>query len=133
HQFVDTASLTIARHQLKTGLHFLQVYASPFTNTTTRGGLTFNDNFTNRGTAAVGGAGLASILLGFPNLGSRNFLQVPYYITNKQFAGFLQDDWKATPRLTLNVGLRYDVFTADTEKNNKLANFDPVKLVFVFA
>ena len=36
-------------------------------------------------------------------------------------------------RLTLNVGLRYDVFTADKEKNNKLANFDFTKLAFVFA
>ena len=127
-QFEDTVSLTKGRHQLKTGFRFIKVYASPFTNTTTRGGLTFNDNFTNSGTAAVGGAGLASILLGFPNAGSRNFLIVPYYITNMQYAGFLQDDWKATPRLTLNVGLRYDVFTADTEKNNKLANFDPRKV-----
>jgi hypothetical protein len=132
-QFEDTVSLTLGRHQLKTGFRFIKVYASPFTNTTTRGGLTFNDNFTNSGTAAVGGAGLASILLGFPNAGSRNFLIVPYYITNMQYAGFLQDDWKVTSRLTLNVGLRYDVFTADTEKNNKLANFDFTKLAFVFA
>ena len=55
-QFEDTVSLTIGRHQLKTGFRFIKVYASPFTNTTTRGGLTFNDNFTNSGTAAVAGA-----------------------------------------------------------------------------
>jgi hypothetical protein len=48
-QFEDTVSLTKGRHQLKTGFRFIKVYASPFTNTTTRGGLTFNDNFTNSG------------------------------------------------------------------------------------
>ncbi len=132
-QFEDTLSLTRGSHQLKAGFRYVRVLASPFTNTTTRGGLTFNDNFTNSGTAAVGGSGLASILLGFPNAGSRNLLQVPYYITNVQYAGFLQDDWKVTPRLTFNLGIRYDVFTPDVEKNNKLANFDYTKLAFIFA
>ena len=132
-QFEDTISLTRGAHQLKMGFRYVRVLASPFTNTTTRGGLTFNDNFTNSGTASTGGSGLAAILLGIPNSGSRNFLQVPYYITNVQYAGFFQDDWKVSARLTLNLGLRYDVFTPDVEKNNKLANFDFTKLAFVYA
>lgn len=132
-QFEDTISLTRGAHQLKMGFRYVRVLASPFTNTTTRGGLTFNDNFTNSGTAASGGSGLAAILLGIPNSGSRNFLQVPFYITNVQYAGFFQDDWKVSSRLTLNLGLRYDVFTPDVEKNNKLANFDFTKLAFVYA
>jgi outer membrane receptor protein involved in Fe transport len=132
-QFEDTLSVTRGSHQLKAGFRYVRVLASPFTNTTTRGGLTFNDNFTNSGSAAAGGSGLAAILLGFPNAGSRNFLQVPFYITNVQYAGFLQDDWKVSSRLTLNLGLRYDVFTPDVEKDNKLANFDFTKLAFVYA
>ena len=51
-QFEDTISLTRGAHQLKVGFRYVRVLASPFTNTTTRGGLTFNDNFTNSGTAA---------------------------------------------------------------------------------
>ena len=132
-QFEDTLSIVRGEHQFKVGFRYVRVLASPFTNTTTRGSLTFNDNFTNIGTASTGGSGLAAILLGFPNSGSRNFLQVPYYITNVQYAGFVQDNWKPTPRLTLNLGVRYDVFTPDVEKNNKLANFDFNKLAFVFA
>lgn len=132
-QFEDTLSISKGNNQVKVGFRYVRVLASPFTNTTTRGALTFGDNFTNSGTAAAGGSGLASILLGLPNAGSRNFLQVPYYITNVQYAGFVQDDWKVTPRLTLNLGLRYDVFTPDVEKNNKLANFDFSKLAFLFA
>ena len=132
-QFEDTVSKTLGGHQVKVGFRYVRVLASPYTNTTTRGGLTFNDNFTNSGTSSTGGSGLAAILLGFPNAGSRNFLQVPYYVTNVQYAGFLQDDWKVSPRLTLNLGLRYDVFTPDVEKNNKLANFDFTQLAFVFA
>jgi hypothetical protein len=129
----DTLSITKKGHQLKFGFRYVRVLASPFTNTTTRGGLTFSDNFTNSGTSAVGGAGLAAILLGYPNAGSRNFLQVPNYITNVEYAGFFQDDWKATTRLTLNLGLRYEVFTPDIEKNNKLANFNFATLSFIYA
>lgn len=140
----DTLSITKGNHQLKFGFRYVRILASPFTNTTTRGGLTFGDNYTNSGSIGVptasnpkpppvGGAGLASILLGFPNAGSRNFLQVPNYITNVQYSGFFQDDWKVNPRLTLNLGIRYDVFTPDIEKNDKQANFDFTKLAFVYA
>jgi hypothetical protein len=130
----DTLSITKGNHQIKFGFRYVRVLASPFTNTTTRGGLTFGDNYTDSGSASpTGGAGLASILLGFPNAGSRNFLQVPNYITNVQYAGFFQDDWKMTQRLTLNLGLRYDVFTPDIEKDNKLANFDFSTLSFIYA
>lgn len=38
---------------------------------------------------------------------------------------FIQDDWHVTRRLTLNVGLRYDVFTPYHERETRLANFDP--------
>jgi hypothetical protein len=41
------------------------------------------------------------------------------------FAGFAQDDIKATSHLTINAGLRYEIFGAPTEINGRLANFDP--------
>ena len=47
---------------------------------------------------------------------------------NENFAWFVQDDWKIHPRLSLNIGLRYDVSTVSREKNGYLQNFDPVTL-----
>jgi hypothetical protein len=49
---------------------------------------------------------------------------------NENFSFFLQDDWKAHSRLTLNLGLRYDVSTVSREKEGRLQNFDPVTLSF---
>lgn len=40
--------------------------------------------------------------------------------------GYIQDDWKALPSLTLNLGLRYEFMSPNYEQNNKLYNFDPV-------
>ncbi len=138
-QFEDTLSWTKGRHQMKFGFRYIRELASPFTNTTTRGQFTFNDNFTNNPldpqgkTTGQNGSGLAALLLGFPNSGSRNYLQTPYYISNGEWAGFFQDDWKATSRLTFNLGVRYDVFTPDTEIRNRLANFNFNTLSFIYA
>ncbi len=138
-QFEDTVSWTKGSHQLKFGFRYIRELASPFTNTTTRGQFTFNDNFTNNPLDPSGkltgpnGSGLAAVLLGFPNSGSRNYLQTPYYITNGEWGGFVEDDWKVTPRLTLNLGLREDVFTPDTEIRNRLANFDFNSLSYIYA
>jgi len=49
---------------------------------------------------------------------------------NENFSLFLQDDWKAHPRLSLNLGLRYDVSSVSREKDGRLQNFDLNTLTF---
>lgn len=49
---------------------------------------------------------------------------------NENFAFFVQDDWKAHPRLTFNLGLRYGVSTVSREKDGRLQNFDLRTLTF---
>src|SRR6202162_6380675 len=44
---------------------------------------------------------------------------------NWGYAAFLQDDWHITPRVTVNLGVRYEINTVITEAHNRLANFDP--------
>jgi hypothetical protein len=46
--------------------------------------------------------------------------------------GYLQDDWKATSKLTINAGLRYEFSTPPYEANNRLANYNPVKNALAF-
>jgi len=56
---------------------------------------------------------------------------VPRDTISWENAVFAQDDWHLNPKLTLNLGLRYDLLTPYYEKNNKMANYDPVSQTLV--
>jgi hypothetical protein len=72
------------------------------------------------------GSSLANFLLGYqPGFVGRGDPGGPYFQSTKEIAFFVQDDWKVNPNLTLNLGLRYDVFTAPTERFDRQSNFDP--------
>jgi Carboxypeptidase regulatory-like domain len=72
------------------------------------------------------GSSLANFLLGYePGFVGRGDPGGPYFQSSKEMAFFVQDDWKVNPDLTLNLGLRYDIFTAPTERFNLQSNFDP--------
>ncbi|HEY6660628.1 MAG TPA: carboxypeptidase regulatory-like domain-containing protein [Pyrinomonadaceae bacterium] len=72
------------------------------------------------------GSSLANFLLGYqPGFVGRGDPGGPYFQSSKEMAFFVQDDWKVNPDLTLNLGLRYDIFTAPTERFDQQSNFDP--------
>jgi hypothetical protein len=72
------------------------------------------------------GSSLANFLLGYqPGFVGRGDPGGPYFQSSKEIAFFVQDDWKVNPDLTLNLGLRYDIFTAPTERFDRQGNFDP--------
>ena len=52
------------------------------------------------------------------------------HYANENFSFFAQDDWKVNPRLSLNLGLRYDVSTVSRERDGLLQNFDPETLTY---
>jgi hypothetical protein len=61
---------------------------------------------------------------GFSGASRINSLIPPAYRTTEP-SGFVQDDWHVFHKLTLNLGVRYDVFTPYTEQHNHIANFNP--------
>lgn len=72
------------------------------------------------------GSSLANFLLGYsPGFLTRGDPGGPFFQSSKEIAFFVQDDWKVRPDLTLNLGLRYDIFTAPTERYNAQTNFNP--------
>lgn len=72
------------------------------------------------------GSSLANFLLGYqPGFVGRGDPGGPYFQSSKEIAFFVQDDWKVNPNLTLNLGLRYDIFMAPTERFDRQSNFVP--------
>lgn len=80
------------------------------------------------------GSSLANFLLGYrPGFVTRGDPGGPYFLSNKEIAFFVQDDWKARSDLTLNLGLRYDIFTAPTERFDRQSNFEIASRTIVMA
>ncbi|HKE25696.1 MAG TPA: carboxypeptidase regulatory-like domain-containing protein [Bryobacteraceae bacterium] len=72
------------------------------------------------------GMDLASFLLGLPSSGSFD-VNAQNTVASKYYAFFIQDDWRARPNLTLNLGLRFEHETPATERYNRGVNgFDPL-------
>jgi hypothetical protein len=71
------------------------------------------------------GSAEANFLLGLPTTVGAGNLGSEWGQRNNVFAGFIQDDWKLTNRLTLNLGLRYENHTPFVEARNRQVNWDP--------
>ncbi len=99
-------------------------------NTQGAAGSSFNFNraFTqgsNPNTAgAASGFGFASFMLGTPAGGTVGF-GAPVTETVKNFGLYAQDDWKITPKLTVNLGLRWEYEGGITDRFGAISNFDP--------
>jgi hypothetical protein len=91
---------------------------------------TTNSGFVNGNYNGIGpndtGSALANFLLGYqPGFVGRGDPGGPYFQSSKEMSFFVQDDWKVNTDLTLNLGLRYDIFTAPTERYDRQGNFVP--------
>ena len=85
-----------------------------------------NTNWTNSAlTNGTGGVHYAQFLMGVPNLVTLRDSLFTYYYRWKSAAGFIQNDWKIRPNLTLNLGLRYTLQYPREEENNLQAAFRP--------
>ncbi len=72
------------------------------------------------------GSGAANFLLGYtPAFVSRGTPGTPPFLSNKEISFFGQDDWKVNENLTMNLGLRWDLFTQPTERFDSMSNYNP--------
>jgi len=111
YQFLDTLSLIHGNHSIKTGIDIRLNRRSAQSGTQET--LQFT-GLTGTGFDLDTNTPFIESISGNPLLS----------YANENFAFFVQDDWKVRPRLTLNLGLRYDISTVSREKNGLLQSFD---------
>lgn len=136
-QAEDGVSWTLGHHQTKFGYRYVRRMTSTYTGPPgggPRGDMTFGRNFTNDPVTNTQGTGLATMLIGYISGGNgRSVLLEPYYATAQDHSFYFQDDWRVNSRLTINMGLRYDLFVPDVEIRNRLVNFDRTNLRMAYA
>ncbi len=122
YTFTDNVTKILGRHTLKGGLMFRR---DNNWNLAAWGyGLGFGGGLTTDPLNGAGGSGLAQFLLGAVDQGSGTGTYHAPYQTNDYWGFYGQDEFRVTPNLTLNIGLRYDIFGWFRERYNDLANFD---------
>jgi hypothetical protein len=129
-QLTDNFSWTRGRHFLKTGFSYRGRQFNLAQSVWPRGNYAFSTLPTSLNTA--GGHPVASALLGYPSNVTRDN-QSPWGERIKEYGFYFQDDFKVNKRLTLNLGLRYDIFMPATEAANRVANFDLTTKTMILA
>jgi Carboxypeptidase regulatory-like domain/TonB dependent receptor-like, beta-barrel len=120
-------SMQRGRHSIKLGANQRVYRMYNYRPDDPAGNFTFSRGFTQRvpiETTPQTGDAIAALLLGNPTSGRLGIAPQPA-LQSRYFALFAQDDWKVNQRLTLNLGLRWEFETGNTERFNRLLNFDP--------
>src|SRR5207237_850105 len=104
-------------HTVKFGAEYRRIGADVTAFSSSAGTYTFSQAFTAPTPTASGGDAFASFLLGYPSTGSIVYATPAQYLID-YYAGYAQDEYRATSKLTLNYGLRYEFETGIREADN---------------
>ena len=90
-----------------------------------QGRFTFDRNYTSNAGATGTGYSFATMMLGLPNLVQRDLVDT-WPLIKRNFVGvFVQDDFRVNRKLSLQLGLRWDLMTPPVQVDNRQSNFDP--------
>jgi hypothetical protein len=126
HAIAANLSKSWGKHFMKFGFDGRDYRANSLNNSDGAGSFSFNTAFTRGPDAQRGanGSAVASMLLGYPASGDITDVQ-PYSTTELYAALYFQDDIHVSRRLTMNLGLRWEVEVPRHERYNRLSFFDP--------
>lgn len=119
-QVIDNLTKVVGNHTLKMGVNFQNVRISVTAPTSPHGSFNYNGFFTSSPGVSFTGSGVADFLAdSMDSAGLSNFFNIED--ARWYNSGYAQDDWKASRKLTLNFGVRYDFFQAPLEKHDDQA------------
>jgi hypothetical protein len=121
-----TITKTYGPHTFKVGASLRKNEFNSFNPATSpEGSIAFDGSITNHGASGNPNTGLADFLLGKIKTTNYEQAQPPTGRRNYNFGVFAQDDWKVTPKLTLNLGIRYEYESPLTIATNIYSRFNP--------
>lgn len=137
-QLSENLTKVYGAHTFKAGFEFQHLRFPWFAPAWPRGQFNFDGTYTEVPSTGGGNTGLAQMLLtptaslvsnGFNNVGGADSVFASNFTgpddVRNYYGGYFQDDWKLTPKLTLNLGLRWEFFGQVREKYGAQANFIP--------
>lgn len=137
HQFADNVTWIHLTHALKAGFETRSMYfRNQQPGAATAGNFTFNTLPTRNPAlsgSAAGGHGVASLLVGVPTSATLTINDQKWGGLWRYWAGFIEDQWKVSPRLTLTYGLRWEYTRPRTERWNRQSVLDMRTLQLRFA
>ena len=115
----DDISVLRGHHVLQAGAFYVFGIKNQIPTATPQGSLSFDGNYT--------GSGAADFLLGLHHGFNQPSAKLHYTAHYRSTEFYVQDDWKATPRLAINAGARFFYYSPDwlTGPNSVTSNFDP--------
>jgi hypothetical protein len=129
--FIQNVSINKGKHAVKFGYEYRPIKFPFFQVPSSRGHFRFPRNRTAiPESPGQTGDGMASFLLGYPG-DSR--LTTTNFVSSEKVAHafYVQDDWKATSKLTFNIGLRYELFSPISERFGRQSNYVPERATLV--
>jgi hypothetical protein len=118
-------SLTRGNHAMKFGFSYNRYTKNQQLQNNAAGVYQFGQNQTGTGAGGDAGDPFMSMLLGLStNFGQPQSMAIRHYV-NQTPSAYVNDNWKVSPRLSLQIGLRYDALPHAWERNNALENFEP--------
>jgi hypothetical protein len=123
--FSSSFSRSKGRHTWKTGFQYSHFTMAYLQSLFVRGNYIFNGMYT-QDPSNPGNTGdpFADFLLGFPAQTNRAVGNTQAYLRHNTYSGYVQDDWRITPRINISAGLRYEYFAPFSEDRGNLLNLD---------
>jgi hypothetical protein len=124
YQLENITTIVKGSHTIKFGGRYLRNIFNGFSAFPTRGTYNFSGQFTRQVGGTSSASALADFALGAPNTINRGDLSGVFGIRFYGLAVFAEDSWRVNNKLTVNLGLRYEIQSSPFEVHDRWANFD---------